>query len=90
MTKIAMWSGPRNISTTLMRAFASRPDTFVSDEPFYAHYLYETGMDHPLRNEVISEVNTDWNSVANNLGCFTSFVPNNEPSAVFSSKTQAP
>ena len=53
MTKIAMWSGPRNISTTLMRAFGSRPDTFVSDEPFYAHYLYKTGKKHPLRENII-------------------------------------
>ena len=52
MMKIAMWSGPRNISTALMRSFENRPDTFVTDEPFYAHYLKKTGIDHPLREEV--------------------------------------
>ena len=45
--RIAMWSGPRNISTAMMRSFGSRSDTFVTDEPFYAHYLAETGADHP-------------------------------------------
>ena len=67
MTRVAMWSGPRSISTALMRSFENRPDTFVSDEPFYAHYLYETGIDHPLREEVISSGNTDWDSVADNI-----------------------
>ena len=41
--RIAMWSGPRNISTAMMRSFGNRPDTYVSDEPFYAHYLAYTG-----------------------------------------------
>ena len=40
--KIAMWSGPRNISTALMRSFENRKDTFVSDEPFYAYFLKES------------------------------------------------
>ena len=62
-----MWSGPRSISTTLMRSFENRRDTFVTDEPFYAHYLYETGIDHPLRDNIISVGNTDWNSVAYNI-----------------------
>jgi hypothetical protein len=52
--KIAMWSGPRNLSTALMYAFASRPDCAVWDEPFYAAYLAETGMDHPMRDMVIA------------------------------------
>ena len=47
--RIAMWSGPRNISTAMMRAFGNRPDTAVLDEPFYAAYLAATGADHPLR-----------------------------------------
>ena len=54
--KIAVWSGPRNISTALMRAFENRPDTCVIDEPFYAYYLYETKDNHPLRKEIISAV----------------------------------
>ena len=52
--RIAMWSGPRNLSTALMRSFGSRPDTAVSDEPFYAHYLKATGIDHPGREEILS------------------------------------
>ena len=67
MAKIAMWSGPRNISTALMRSFENRPDTFVTDEPFYAYYLKKTGIEHPLREEVMNEGNTDWNSVANEI-----------------------
>jgi len=49
--RIAMWSGPRNISTAMMRSFENRPDTAVSDEPFYAAFLKATGIDHPMRDE---------------------------------------
>jgi hypothetical protein len=52
--RIAMWSGPRNLSTALMRSFGSRPDTVVMDEPLYAHYLARTGLDHPGRDEIIA------------------------------------
>ncbi len=52
--RIAMWSGPRNISTAMMRSWGNRPDTFVCDEPLYAHYLRETGLDHPGADEVIA------------------------------------
>ena len=52
--KIACWSGPRNISTALMRSWSSRNDTFVSDEPLYAHYLKETGFNHPMRKKIIN------------------------------------
>ena len=45
--RIAMWSGPRNISTALMRSWGNRPDTVVIDEPFYAYYLKTTGKNHP-------------------------------------------
>jgi hypothetical protein len=51
---IAMWSGPRNLSTALMRSFAQRADTICWDEPFYAAYLAATGIDHPMREEVIA------------------------------------
>src|SRR5687768_16812375 len=61
--RIAMWSGPRNISTAMMRAWGSRPDTFVCDEPFYAYYLFATGRDHPGREEVIAHGETDWRKV---------------------------
>jgi len=52
--RIAMWSGPRNLSTALMYAFAARGDCAVWDEPFYAAYLAATGIDHPMRNAVIA------------------------------------
>ena len=54
VTRIAMWSGPRNISTAMMRSFENRSDASVVDEPFYAFYLKETGIDHPMREEVIA------------------------------------
>ena len=64
MTKrIAMWSGPRNLSTAMMRSFGSRADTFVSDEPFYGCFLKDTGADHPMRDEVIAAMDCDWRSV---------------------------
>ena len=59
-----MWSGPRNISTALMRSFGARPDTAVVDEPFYAAYLVETGLEHPMRHEVIASQPNDWRDVA--------------------------
>jgi hypothetical protein len=55
-----MWSGPRNISTALMRAWGNRPDTAVCDEPLYAHYLKVTGLDHPGAAEVIAHHEADW------------------------------
>jgi hypothetical protein len=65
--RIAMWSGPRNISTAMLRSFGSRPDTAVSDEPLYAHYLKVTGVDHPGRDEVIAAHESDWRQVARAL-----------------------
>jgi hypothetical protein len=64
---LAVWSGPRNISTALMRAWENRPDTRVVDEPFYAYYLHETGLDHPARTEVIAVGETSWRSVVEQL-----------------------
>jgi Sulfotransferase domain len=61
--RIAMWSGPRNISTAMMRAWENRPDTAVSDEPLYAHYLDATGIDHPMRDRVIASQPRDWRRV---------------------------
>lgn len=61
--RIAMWSGPRNISTALLRSWENRPDTFVCDEPLYAHYLLETGADHPGAEEVIAHHECDWRKV---------------------------
>ena len=65
--RIAMWSGPRNLSTAMMRSFGSRADTFVSDEPFYGCFLKETGADHPMREETIAAMDCDWNSVMASL-----------------------
>ena len=59
-----MWSGPRNVSTACMRSWENRGDTLVVDEPFYAHYLRATGIDHPGRDEVIASQSTDWREVA--------------------------
>ena len=66
-TRIAMWSGPRNISTALMRSFGSRPDCHVSDEPLYAHYLAATGLDHPQAAEIMERHETDWRTVTADL-----------------------
>ena len=58
--RIAVWSGPRNLSTALMRSFGARPDCAVVDEPFYAAYLQLTGRGHPMRQEVLDAGPTDW------------------------------
>ena len=65
--RIAMWSGPRNISTAMMRSFGARPDTAVVDEPFYAAYLAATGIVHPMRSEVLASQPHDWRQVAASL-----------------------
>jgi hypothetical protein len=62
-----MWSGPRNISTAMMRAWGGRPDTHVVDEPFYAFYLDRTGLDHPGREDILRSQPTDWREVAEAL-----------------------
>jgi hypothetical protein len=62
--RIAMWSGPRNISTALMRSWGNRPDTFVCDEPFYALYLVQTRIAHPGADEVIRHQENDWRKAA--------------------------
>ena len=73
--RIAMWSGPRNISTALMRSFENREDCFVSDEPFYAFYLKTSGVNHPLREEVIASGEPDWNKIT---GYLTGTIPRNK------------
>src|SRR5690348_4252834 len=65
--RIAMWSGPRNISTAMMRAWGNRQDTLVVDEPFYAYYLKATGTQHPGAEEVIATGETDWRKVVAQL-----------------------
>ncbi len=61
--RIAMWSGPRNISTAMMRSFENRADTVVVDEPFYAAFLAATGIGHPMRAESLASQPTDWREV---------------------------
>ncbi len=65
--RLAMWSGPRNISTALMRSFGSRTDTHVSDEPLYASYLRTTGLPHPLAAEIVATHESDWRKVVEEL-----------------------
>ena len=62
--KIAMWSGPRNLSTAMMYAFGARDDFAVMDEPFYAPYLAASGADHPMAAEIIAAHETDPERVA--------------------------
>ena len=64
---IACWSGPRNISTALMRSWSSRKDTYVTDEPFYAYYLKETKLKHPMHNEIIKKYSSNYNEIVNYL-----------------------
>jgi hypothetical protein len=71
-----MWSGPRNISTAMMRSFEARGDCAVTDEPFYAAYLHRTGIHHPMREEVIASQPLDDREVA---GTLTGAVPGGKP-----------
>ena len=72
-THLAMWCGPRNISTALMRAWENRHDTFVVDEPLYAHYLKETKLKHEMAAEIINNYEDNWKKVVDWL---TGPVPN--------------
>lgn len=74
--RIAMWSGPRNISTAMMRAWENRSDCVVWDEPLYGHYLHKTGIKHPGADEVITSQGTDWQDIVKK--CSTSS-PDNKP-----------
>ena len=74
--RVAMWSGPRNISTAMMRSWGNRPDTFVCDEPFYAFYLKATGREHPGAAEVVAHGETDWRKVIVEL---TGEIPGDKP-----------
>lgn len=81
---LAMWSGPRNISTAMMRSFGNRNDTYVCDEPLYAHYLVEHGLDHPGRDEVLAHHETDARKV---IDWLTGPIPENK--SVFYQKQMA-
>ncbi len=65
--RIAMWSGPRNISTAMMRSWENRPDCSVVDEPFYAYYLHATQHPHPMFNEVLASQSIHFDEVAKNM-----------------------
>jgi Sulfotransferase domain len=65
--RIAMWSGPRNLSTALMRSFGNRADTFVSDEPYYGAFLKTSGAEHPMREAVIAAMDCDWRRIARTI-----------------------
>lgn len=65
--RIAMWSGPRNLSTAMMRSFGSRADTVVTDEPFYGAYLKQTGDPQPMADQVIASMDCDWSTVAKTM-----------------------
>ncbi|HEX8237513.1 MAG TPA: hypothetical protein VF600_16250 [Abditibacteriaceae bacterium] len=67
--RIAMWSGPRNISTAMLRSWGNRLDTSVCDEPLYAHYLWATHKEHPMAEEVVAHGETDWRKVVAWLTC---------------------
>lgn len=74
--RIAMWSGPRNLSTAMMYSFAARGDCAVWDEPFYAPYLVATGLDHPVSAEIIAVHDTDGDRVA--ASC-VGLIPDSKP-----------
>lgn len=65
--RIAMWSGPRNLSTAMMRSFGNRADCTPVDEPLYAAYLAATGLDHPGRDDVIASQSTAWDVLAREI-----------------------
>ncbi len=65
MINLFVWSGPRNISTALMRSFENRKDTKVYDEPFYAYYLKKTNLNHPMKDEIINHYHTNEDEVIN-------------------------
>lgn len=71
--RIAMWSGPRSLSTAMMRSFGNRSDTFVWDEPFYGAYLHLTGLNHPMRAEILAACETDWRRIMQE--CLTRTMP---------------
>ena len=75
-TIIAMWSGPRNLSTAMMRSFENRSDAVVLDEPFYAHFLDQTNINHPGREEVLLSQDCNWNNVVDMI---TGPIPENKP-----------
>lgn len=66
-TRIAIWSGPRNVSTALMYSFANRPDTVVVDEPLFGAFLHQTGVARPSREEALAAMSTNAQTVLQGL-----------------------
>ncbi|WP_068116126.1 branched-chain amino acid aminotransferase [Tropicimonas marinistellae] len=83
--KIAMWSGPRNLSTAMMYAFANRADFAAVDEPFYAAYLAATGLNHPMRAEILAAQPQDAEEVISQL---TGSAPEGKPNLYMKLMTQ--
>lgn len=73
---ICLWSGPRNVSTALMYSFRQRSDVSVIDEPLYGHYLRESGVAHPGREEVLENMQLDGNKVMKELLAESQHGPN--------------
>ena len=67
MIRIAMWSGPRNISTAMMRAWENRTDTVVIDEPFYGPFLATSGEQHPMTQEIVADQGDDYRAILKSL-----------------------
>jgi hypothetical protein len=67
VARIAMWSGPRTISTALMRSWENRADTVVVDEPLYAFYLTHSSVLHPAQDEIVASMSPDWREVLGEL-----------------------
>jgi len=68
MTRIInMWASPRNVSTAMMYAWAQRPDTTVWDEPMYGNFLAVTGVDHPMRDEVLAAMPTEAGEIVDQM-----------------------
>ena len=65
--RIAMWSGPRNLSTALMYAFGNRNDTIISDEPYYGAYLHHSGVKHPMNQVIIDSQPKDPDVISSRL-----------------------
>ena len=78
MINLFVWSGPRNISTALMRSFENRKDTKVYDEPFYAYYLKKTNLNHPMKDEIINHYQTDEDEIIKNAQNFEETIGNKD------------
>lgn len=67
--RLFLWSGPRNISTTLMYSFAQREDTSVYDEPLYAAYLNHSSARayHPSSSAILDSLPNEYETVVSEM-----------------------